>query len=62
VDAAFNERVMSVDENIVKRIPLKIGVTSGDYKCDAVIGALNGGWIDTLIIDECLAEKVNQNL
>lgn len=62
IETVLNERVMSVDQNVVKKVPLKIGMTAGKYKCDAVIGALNGGWVNVLIIDEDLANEVYLNL
>jgi DNA-binding transcriptional regulator LsrR (DeoR family) len=58
VHTSIDEKIMSVEDTVLKKISQKIGVTSGAYKCEAVVGALRGGWLDVLIIDEQLAVKV----
>ncbi|WP_329887846.1 sugar-binding transcriptional regulator [Pseudoramibacter faecis] len=52
------DRMLSMDFNRFKRIEQKITVASGVEKAYTVYSALKGGLIDTLIVDNQLAEKI----
>ncbi|MGA2478547.1 MAG: sugar-binding transcriptional regulator [Spirochaetia bacterium] len=48
----FNERVIGIDPQQLKKIPTRIGVAAGALKAEAILGAVRGGWINILITDE----------
>lgn len=52
------DRTISMDFERFKKIPQKISVASGTEKAYTVYSALKGKLIDTLIIDNKLAEKI----
>lgn len=58
MDIPIHDRVMSPSPEVLKAIPQKILMTSGRHKCDALLGALRGGFVDVLIIDEGLAQEL----
>ena len=43
--------VIGIDISILRKVPISIGITGGIEKLSAVKGALNGGYINTLITD-----------
>ena len=61
----FNDRVAAMRLSSIRKIPSKIGIAGGTRKAEAVIGAVNGGYINILITDtECakrLIELAEQN-
>lgn len=52
IDHSLNERVVGISLDQLKQIPLVIAVMEGSFKRDSITGALNGGLVDVLIIDE----------
>ncbi|PJG85142.1 sugar-binding transcriptional regulator [Conservatibacter flavescens] len=48
---SFNERVIGINTNQIKKVPIRVGVSLDENKTDSVYGAINGGYINTLIID-----------
>jgi len=42
----------------LKRIPMVIGVACGKRRCQAILGALRGGWINVLVIDQITAQSL----
>jgi len=52
VDNSWNERVIAIELEKLKAIPLVIGVASGLEKVQAIKAALEGGLIHVLITDE----------
>ena len=53
LDIDINHRTMAVDLVKLKEgKPKIIGIVAGEKKCEAVKGALNGGWIDILFTDQ----------
>jgi DNA-binding transcriptional regulator LsrR (DeoR family) len=54
-NAGINERIMAMDINELKNVPLRIGVAIGTERANAVKSILNSGIINALIIDESLA-------
>lgn len=51
----WNERVISIELEKLKKIPLVIGVASGLEKANAIKAALDGNLLDVLITDEVTA-------
>lgn len=56
VDCEWNERVITLDINHVKDIPLVIAVAEGEEKVDCIYGAIKSKLINSLITDEKTAE------
>ena len=46
-----DNRTISIPLVDLKSIPVKLGVTAGLHKVDAILGALTGGYIDILVTD-----------
>lgn len=53
-------RVMGVDIETLKKIPVVIGIAGGEIKAQSTFGALNTGCIDILITDTTLASKLEE--
>ncbi|MEG0772091.1 sugar-binding transcriptional regulator [Clostridium sp.] len=51
IDSGLNDRVLAIDLDSFKKIPIRIGVSSGPEKLSAIIGAARGGLINVLITD-----------
>ncbi len=54
----LNDRVIGIELEKVKNIPVKVCVAEGAHKAEVIVGALRGGFIDHLIIDEDAAMNV----
>ncbi|MBP2653432.1 MAG: transcriptional regulator [Firmicutes bacterium] len=50
--------IVGVGIELLKKVPVVIGIASGTEKARAIIGALNGKLINTLITDDRTAEKI----
>lgn len=57
-DMALVDRMIGVDMHDLKKCRETICIAFGEKKADAVLGAVRGGYIKTLIIDEKCAEKI----
>ena len=58
---SFNDRVAAISMDVFKKIPLRIGIASGEKKVEAVKGAIKGGLINILITNaECARELVRK--
>jgi DNA-binding transcriptional regulator LsrR (DeoR family) len=51
IESGINDRVLAIDFESFKKIPLRIGVGSGPEKLSAITGALRGSMINVLITD-----------
>lgn len=51
IESGINDRVLAIDINSYKKIPLRIGVGGGTEKLSAIIGAARGSLINVLITD-----------
>jgi DNA-binding transcriptional regulator LsrR (DeoR family) len=58
LESAFNKRVISMQLEKLRRAERSVGVAGGARKYKAVLGALNGGWINVLITDRKTAEQL----
>ena len=54
----FNDRVAAMRLEEIRRIPSKIGIASGQRKAEAIVGAVRGGYINILIIDNECAKRL----
>ena len=54
----IDERLISISLDAIANIPVVIGVACGAAKAQAILGALNGGYLDVLIVDSDAAEIV----
>jgi deoxyribonucleoside regulator len=51
VNSGLNDRVIAIDYDSFKKIPIRVGVGGGPEKADAIVGAIMGGLINVLITD-----------
>jgi DNA-binding transcriptional regulator LsrR (DeoR family) len=58
VESSFNHRVISMHLEQLKQVDRSIGIAGGVRKYPAILGALNGHWINVLITDHATAEKL----
>ncbi|ANF56754.1 sugar-binding transcriptional regulator [Halotalea alkalilenta] len=58
IDHPLNQRVISIEPQMLERIERRIGVAGGAHKVEAIIGAARGGWIHTLITDRFTAQRI----
>ncbi|MDO4554970.1 MAG: sugar-binding domain-containing protein [Lachnospiraceae bacterium] len=56
-DTDLKDRTLSISIDTYKKIPNKVIVASGSYKARAIRSLVNGGLVDTLIIDYYLARE-----
>jgi deoxyribonucleoside regulator len=54
----LNDRLLAIECEQLRRVPLVIAIASGTYKREAILGALKTGWIDVLVTDELTAREV----
>ncbi len=58
IEHSINEKVIGITLEEIAEINLVIGVVEGIGKKDSILGALNGGYLDVLIIDEETASSI----
>ncbi len=58
LDISENARVVGIDDNTLKEIPEVIGVACGTEKADAILAALKGGLVDSIVTDEDAALRM----
>ncbi len=58
VDEMLDARTIGVSLDVLKQKDYSIAVVVGEKKANAILGALNGGYINTLFSDENTAKKV----
>ena len=58
VDNAYNIRTIGLELDEIKKKKHRIGVAIGNDKADAIIGALNGGYMTALYTDEMTATRI----
>lgn len=54
----LDDRLIAVPLDSLQNIPVRIGVSAGKFKGDAILGALRGGFINVLITDEETAQEM----
>lgn len=60
LDTEFGDRVVSIGLECLRRIPRVIAVVCGKDRAEAIYGAVKGGLINALLIDETGAERLLQ--
>ncbi|MFJ7973263.1 sugar-binding transcriptional regulator [Psychrobacillus sp. NPDC096389] len=58
VDRSLNERTIGLELEELRNKEYSIALAAGKEKASSVIGALNGGYVNTLFIDEELAKEI----
>ncbi|MFK9093775.1 sugar-binding transcriptional regulator [Bacillus salipaludis] len=58
IDYKLHKQLVSTDINLLKSLNHVVAVAGGLEKREAIIGALNGGYIDVLITDEVVAKSL----
>jgi len=58
VESTFNQRVISMQLEQLRKVERSIGVAGGRRKFKAVLGALRGGWINVLVTDRSTAQHL----
>ncbi len=58
VESGFDQRVIGIDRPALMRVPRRIGVAGGVEKVDAIAAAVRGGWINILITDVGVANRL----
>ena len=54
----MKDRTLSIDLEVFKKIPNKVTLASGVQKAYAVLSAVKGGLVDTLIVDSNLGTRL----
>ncbi|MBV9642662.1 MAG: sugar-binding transcriptional regulator [Verrucomicrobia bacterium] len=54
----FGNRVIGIDLEQVRRIRTSVGIAGGKRKLAAILGALRGNWINTLVTDQYTADRL----
>ncbi len=57
-DNDFNSRLVGLSPHEAALIPTTIGVASGPHKVRPICAALNGGFVNSLVLDESTAESI----
>ena len=58
IDHRHNQRVISVPLSLLQQAGWSIGVAASALKAPAVLGAIRGGYFNTLVLDEASAQEV----
>lgn len=58
LDHSLNRRVIGIDLESLRAIPMVVGVAGGVVKAPAILAALRGGYIDALVTDATTASNV----
>lgn len=57
-DTAVDRRIIGVELNVLRKIPLTVGVAVGPEKVKSILGAVRGGFVNVLVTDEATAAEV----
>ncbi|MFW6237822.1 MAG: sugar-binding transcriptional regulator [Halanaerobiales bacterium] len=57
-DKNLNKRTIGISLKDLKQIDYSVGVASGEKKVRPLVGALRGGYLDTLVTDENTAKQI----
>ena len=58
LETSLSERMIGISLNDIKRCKEVVCVSYGESKAEAILGALRGGFLNTLIIDEACVQKI----
>ena len=54
----ISEKIIGVEVDLLKNVPLVIGLAGGIDKKDCILAALRGGYINVLVTDELTALSI----
>ena len=60
IDSVLNRCVVSIDLEQLKTIPQRVAVAAGERKAIALLGAIRGGYVNGLVVDESAARHLLQ--
>jgi DNA-binding transcriptional regulator LsrR (DeoR family) len=58
VKGGFEGRVIGIDLDGLRRVPRSVALCGGKRKFAAILGALRGGWVNTLVTDQFTAQRL----
>jgi DNA-binding transcriptional regulator LsrR (DeoR family) len=58
LSSGVNDRLIGIDRDTLLGIPVRLGAAAGAQKADAVLAALRGSLITTLVVDEETAARI----
>ncbi|RMD02875.1 sugar-binding transcriptional regulator [Clostridium autoethanogenum] len=58
VDIDINQKVIGIDTSAIRQANHVIGIAAGKFKAKAILGAIRGKYINTLITDDATASKI----
>jgi DNA-binding transcriptional regulator LsrR (DeoR family) len=58
VKGALDGRVIGIDLECLRRVPRSVALCGGKRKFPAILGALRGKWVNTLITDQYTAQRL----
>jgi DNA-binding transcriptional regulator LsrR (DeoR family) len=58
VRGGFEGRVIGIDLDGLRRVPRSVALCGGKRKFAAILGALRGGWVNTLVTDQFTAQRL----
>ncbi len=58
LETTLAERMIGIDMEDLKKCPETICIALGEKKSEAVLGAVRGGYVGTLVVDDKCAEKI----
>ena len=58
VESGLEDRILAIGLDDLRRIPRRIGVAAGIEKAAAIAGALRGGFVNTLVTDSTVAQRL----
>lgn len=61
-DVPLNGRIVGLQPEKLRKIPLVVGVAAGAPKAEAILGAVRGGFINALVTDESAAQAILHRL
>ena len=58
LDVPLSRRIVGIDARSLQAVPYKLGVAGGQEKAQAILGALRGKFVNTLVTDEAAAAEI----
>jgi len=58
ITTPFEDRLIGIEADVLRRVPRRVAVAGGDRKYNAIRAALLGGWVNVLITDHRVAERL----
>ncbi|MBV9490542.1 MAG: sugar-binding transcriptional regulator [Verrucomicrobia bacterium] len=58
VNGGFKDRVIGMELEALRRVPRSVALSGGKRKVTALLGALRGRWVNTLITDQFTAQRL----